>query len=337
MILWVPLVSGALELGWDGPRDFWRSWAIAIAIGDVACLLSFIGALIAREVLAAITRWRGKPFRERSASFYFGVVALLLPCVLPCGLACGVRVAKMLGRSYHPNLGSYRIALAFGAITVALLFLQRARSDARDRIRDLERANLEAQLAALTAEMNPHMLFNALNTIASLVHHDPDRAEQTVLELAEVYRGILRSSGAKTHPLADELRLCEAYLRVERARFGDRLSVVVDVEDGALAREPHVPVLIVQPLVENAIKHGVAARASGGTVAVRVRGDGDAIDVVVEDDGIGFGKSETRGNGRALANCEERLRLAYGKAASLHVAARDTGGTRAHLRLPNAA
>ncbi|HEY8073368.1 MAG TPA: histidine kinase, partial [Labilithrix sp.] len=202
--------------------------------------------------------------------------------------------------------------------------------------RDLERANLEAQLAALTAEMNPHMLFNALNTIASLVHSDPDRAEQTVLELAEVYRGILRVSGAKTHTLAEELRLCEAYLRVERARFGDRLAIVLDVDAHALDRGPDVPVLVVQPLVENAIKHGLSPRASGGTVSlrVRVRGEGDAVDVLVEDDGVGLGASPSKGNGRALANCAERLRLAYGGEASLDVAANEGGGTRARLRLP---
>src|SRR5439155_6720438 len=103
---------------------------------DTACLLSFLGALAAREALAAIARRRGKPIVQRTAAFYFAIVALLLPCVLPCGLVVGTRVAWCLGRAYHPSLGSYRVALAFGAVTVAILFFSRARSDARDRIRD---------------------------------------------------------------------------------------------------------------------------------------------------------------------------------------------------------
>lgn len=180
------------------------------------------------------------------------------------------------------------------------------------------------------------MLFNALNTIASLVHEDPDRAEETVVELAELYRGILRSSGAATHALSDEIRLCQAYLRVERARFGERLDVEVDVDARVDAGAVRVPVLLLQPLVENAVKHGISPRARGGKVAVRIARDGARILAAVEDDGVGLGASPAKGAGRALANCHDRLRLAYGDAAALAIAPRARGGTRAELSFPPA-
>ncbi|HEY8079061.1 MAG TPA: hypothetical protein VIF62_33240, partial [Labilithrix sp.] len=132
LLVWVPLVTGALELAFDGPRDFGRSWAIGIAIGDTCCVLSFLASLAVREVLAAIARWRGKPPATHGASFYFAIVAIAMPAVLPCAMLAGTHVASCVGRSYHSSLGHYRIALVFGAITVALLFLQRTRSDARD-------------------------------------------------------------------------------------------------------------------------------------------------------------------------------------------------------------
>ncbi len=340
LLLWVPLASAAIDLSFGGSHDFARRWLISASIADTVCLFCFGGSLLVRWILAAVTKKKGdgaeatKPY---GPAFYFGLSALLMPCVLPLGLLVGAYVAGLVGRSYVPDIRNYRVGLGFGAIMTALFFLHRARSEARERVRDLENANLKAQLAALTAEMNPHMLFNALNTIASLVHDDPDRAEETVLELAEVYRGVLRASGAATHSLADELRLCEAYLRVERARFGDRLAVVFSVDDGIDPKNIDVPALLLQPLVENAVRHGISPRAAGGSIAVRVVRDGRGFAVVIDDDGVGLGSSEAAGNGRALVNCKERLRLVYGEAAKLEIARRSEGGTCARVSLPAAA
>jgi two-component sensor histidine kinase len=337
LLLWVPLVAAALDLAFGGAHDFWHRWLISASIADTVCLVCFGGSILLRHVVFVFFLKPKKDAKPHGAPFYFGLSALLMPCVLPLGLWVGARVGGFIGRPYAPDLSNYRAGLGFGAVMVALFFLQWARAEARDRVRDLENANLKAQLAALTAEMNPHMLFNALNTIASLVHSNPDRAEQTVLELAEVYRGILRAAGGATHPLADELRLCEAYLRVEDARYGERLKVDFAIDDAVDASAVRVPMLVLQPLVENAVQHGIAPRASGGSVSVHVTpgsDDRDAITVVVEDDGIGFGRSERAGNGRALLNCKERLRLKYGEHATLDVAARKEGGTRARLTLP---
>jgi LytS/YehU family sensor histidine kinase len=123
-------------------------------------------------------------------------------------------------------------------------------------------------------------------------------------------------------------------LRVESARYGDRLTVSFTVDAAVDATSVLVPMLLLQPLVENAVKHGIAPRASGGSVAVRVVPEARGLAVIIEDDGVGFGNSAALGNGRALTNCKERLRLTYGEGATLDLAPRVGGGTRAHLSLP---
>jgi two-component sensor histidine kinase len=340
LLFWVPLVAVGLDFLFDGETDL-RHLARTIAIADTVTLLCYGGTLLGHTIVERIARRFGSPLEQRGSAFYFAISILLMPCALPVGLWVGARVGAALHQPYHPNAARYRISLGFGAITAALFFFQRARAEAREkqdraesRVRDLENANLRAQLSALTAEMNPHMLFNALNTIASLVHGDPNLAEETVLELAELYRGILKTSGQTMHSLRDELRVCEAYLRVERARFGDRLKVEVSIEDNLDVDALSVPVLILQPLVENAIKHGIAPRARGGSISIRVAAAEDGTAIAIEDDGVGFGRSVVPGNGRAIANCADRLRLAYGGAAAIEIATRAEGGTRARLQLP---
>ncbi len=217
---------------------------------------------------------------------------------------------------------------------LALFFYQRMRTQSREQIRDLENARLQAQLAVLTAEMNPHLLFNALNTVASLIHGDPDRAEEVVLQLSSLYRGVLRSSGSATHSLREEVQLCEAYLQVERARFGERLAVSVVVDDAALAAKVQIPVLLLQPFVENAIKHGFSHRARGGSVRLEVSMRDTEVHAIIEDDGVGFGQSPEAGAGKAIANCRERLTLTYGGRAALEVGERAGGGARVTVTFP---
>jgi LytS/YehU family sensor histidine kinase len=222
-----------------------------------------------------------------------------------------------------------------------LYAFQRLRSDARERaqaaeaqVKDHETAQLQARLSALTSEMNPHLLFNALNTVASLIHTDPEQAEDVVLQLSDLYRGLLRSSGAATHDLREEITLCRAYLRLEQARFGERLQADVGV-DAAIGTQPIlVPILVLQPFVENAVRHGISSRARGGRVSVSVRLRAPQVELSVEDDGVGLGHSTHRGSGKSMANCRDRLSLAYGSKASLDVTDRADGGTRVVILIP---
>lgn len=199
-----------------------------------------------------------------------------------------------------------------------------------ERERALIRQTSEAEMAALRAQINPHFLFNALNTVAALIRDTPDQAEATVEHLAALFRDVLNASGQALVPLRDELRLVRRYLHVEEARFGDALAVALDVQDGV--EDTAVPAFAVQTLVENAVKHGVERKRGGGAVTVRARRAADRVEVVVEDTGAGLAPGGAV-YGVGLSNVDDRLRLLYGPAASLTV--EPTGeGVRATLLLP---
>jgi LytS/YehU family sensor histidine kinase len=151
-----------------------------------------------------------------------------------------------------------------------------------------------------------------------------------------MYRGVLVARGRATHSLANELDLCESYLSVERVRFADRLRTTVTLDPSLDPGSVEVPLLLLQPFVENAVRHGLRPRAGEGTITLSVHRAAEGITVDIEDDGIGLGKSTCRGNGIAVANCRERLALVYGQDARVEIRPRAGGGTRVHMELPRA-
>ena len=175
---------------------------------------------------------------------------------------------------------------------------------------------------------------NALNTIAALVQIDPDQAEQTVLRLSDLYRGVLGATRRESHSLSEELDICRAYLDVERARFGERLSTRVELGVGLSPAAVQVPVLVLQPLVENAVTHGLSERAQGGSVVIRADSSRDQLTLSVMDDGVGLGRSSREGSGLGIETTRQRLKLCYHEGASLELSSLSTGGTLALLRLP---
>lgn len=202
----------------------------------------------------------------------------------------------------------------------------------------LQELAVSAQLAALRAQVNPHFLFNSLNSIAQLITVDPEKAEACVERLGEIYRYLLQRAHSDFVPLADELRVAEAYLEIEHARFGDNLIVEQKI-DGA-ARGALLPSLILQPLVENAVKHGICEVCGPGRLAIRARVAQDRLRVEVEDNGPGFDPAlleETReasdGHGYGLHNVRTRLRGYFGDDARLDVRTGEDGTVMA-LELP---
>jgi two-component sensor histidine kinase len=191
-----------------------------------------------------------------------------------------------------------------------------------------------AELKALRAQINPHFLFNTLSVIAGLVHYQPELADETIEQLAQVFRYTLRKSENEWTNLAEEVDFVSAYLRIEQARFGERLRLEFDIDPAA--RQFRIPAMSIQPLVENAIKHGVSAAAGRGTVGLRVGLEQDCLSVEVSDNGPGFPpgfRLEDTGNGHGLRNVAERLRGYYGEHARLSwESARP--GTRVVLTLP---
>lgn len=202
-----------------------------------------------------------------------------------------------------------------------------------ERERALVRQTADAEMAALRAQINPHFLFNALNTVAALIRDRPEEAEETVEHLAGLFRDVLTASGQTLVPLRDELRLAERYLQVEKARFQDALTVDVSVDPSLL--DVQVPAFAVQTLVENAVKHGIERKRGGGHVTVHARRAADrddTLEVTVSDTGAGL-PADGATFGVGLSNVRDRLQLLYGDDAVLAVRALDPGA-RATLHLP---
>jgi signal transduction histidine kinase len=206
-------------------------------------------------------------------------------------------------------------------------------------VREQEMAKLatEAELRALRSQINPHFLFNALTTIGFLIQTAPARALDTLLHLTKLLRGVLRSEGDMA-TLGRELAILFSYLDIERARFEDRLQVSIDVPESL--RSLQLPPLLLQPLVENAVKHGIAPLKRGGcvTIGARLEGDSDSTLVLtVHDSGAGMapaGVPTHRERGVGLKNIERRLQVHYGAQASLAIRSEAGRGTTAEVRLP---
>jgi len=204
---------------------------------------------------------------------------------------------------------------------------------------------VQARLDALTSQINPHFLFNTLNSVASLVRFDPDTARVLIVKLSNILRRMLRKHESHL-TLREELAFTDDYLDIEVVRFGlDKLRVVQEVDADTL--DTLVPSMLLQPVIENSIRHGLAPKIEGGWVAVRAhrsrRGGQNRIELEVEDNGVGLtaehGAGAPRppsgeGHGIGLANIRERLRVLYGDAASFEIRSRSGGGTLVHISLP---
>jgi signal transduction histidine kinase len=185
-----------------------------------------------------------------------------------------------------------------------------------------------AQLAALQARMNPHFLFNALNTVASLLRSNPRAAEHVVVNLSDVLRQTLERSATTVGTVQEELDYVRKYVELEQERWGSRLRVEWDIADAA--RDCRLPPLVLQPLVENALRHGAGSRIEGGTIRITVR-LADALIVRVDDDGGGFPARWTEGTG--LGNLRERLQTLYGTDGTLEIDS-DATGARVTVTVP---
>jgi signal transduction histidine kinase len=207
--------------------------------------------------------------------------------------------------------------------------------EAREREADAARLSAQlsgARLEALRMQLNPHFLFNSLNTVLILVRDKETGAASRVLELlADVLRQVLDTTRSREVPLADELGFIERYLAIEQVRFSDRMNIDWAIE--ADARSALVPDLIMQPLVENAVRHGVARRAEAGSIIVAARILGDSLELSVRDNGPGIEQPDLEGVG--LSNTRERLQTLYGDAASVTINRPDKEGTEVVLRLPH--
>ena len=225
-----------------------------------------------------------------------------------------VTYAAVLGLSYA--LGYYREA--------------RAREI---RAAHLETSLLEARLKSLEAQLHPHFLFNTLHAISTLVHRDPESADRMISRLSDLLRLTFDRSGAPSIPLKEELEFLEKYLEIEQVRFQDRLEVSFDIDPATLDVE--VPRLILQPLAENAIKHGLAPRTGAGRVQISATRTADGVWLEVRDNGVGLTAHTRTGlaSGVGLSNTRDRLECLYGRKHRLEFA-EDTGGLAVRVLIP---
>lgn len=205
------------------------------------------------------------------------------------------------------------------------------------RLERLERNFSEARLNVLRMQLDPHFLFNALNTISSLVVSQPKLARGMIEQLGDLLRLSLESGRRQQVRLSEELEFLGHYLAIQKTRFGDSLHVVVDVPAGA--RDIMVPSLILQPLVENAVRHGLSPRPGGGTVWVRATTDGATLCIIVEDDGVGLGDAWTDDRvGLGIGVTRERIAMLHPmQGAGLQIGPRESGGTRVCVSIPTRA
>jgi LytS/YehU family sensor histidine kinase len=198
------------------------------------------------------------------------------------------------------------------------------------RASQLETALTRAQLHSLKAQLHPHFLFNTLNSISALIPRDAEAADRMLARLGDLLRMALEDSGAQVATLERELRFVHTYLEIEQVRFGPRLAVRTEVEEGL--ERVTVPCLLLQPLVENALRHGVAKKAGPGSLAVRVQRAGAALRLEVEDDGPGLPAVFKEGVG--LANTKARLRRLYGADHAFRLERGQAGGVLVTIELP---
>lgn len=200
------------------------------------------------------------------------------------------------------------------------------------RAAELEKRLTEAKLQALQMQLNPHFLFNTLHAISSLMHQNVDAADRMLARLSDLLRYALESSNSQEVPLRKELDFLTRYLEIEQARFGERLQVRLQIDPAVM--DAKVPNLILQPLVENAIKHGIEPHARPGIVELRAQKDDGTLRLEVEDNGEGFQPAKPAGFGVGLSNTRARLEQLYGNNHRLEMVNGARGGLLVRLSIP---
>ncbi|HYF62060.1 MAG TPA: histidine kinase [Herpetosiphonaceae bacterium] len=236
-------------------------------------------------------------------------------------------------------IGPNMLVSGLALLAVALMVRGAQADHAQRRADAADLALAQAEIRALQAQINPHFLFNSLNTILYFVRTDPETARQLILHLSEVFQRVLRSGASVA--LRDELGYSQAYLALEQARLGERLRATWTVGDEGLL-DCTVPTLILQPLVENAVKHGLAPSERAGRLEIALDRSGDDIAILVRDDGVGIAPArlgelldpDYRGPSIGLSNINRRLTTLYGPAYRLEIESAEGAGTSVRLRLP---
>ncbi|MFD2368182.1 sensor histidine kinase [Pseudoduganella sp. GCM10020061] len=312
---------------WGGAFAAWSVWAGAWAVLTLPIL-----RLAARVPFERHTFWRALAVHAAGSVaatlFHMAVYAFAAPLVGAPGFSTdwSATFSRLLATAFLPSLSVYWV------LTCAMQFLrlQQAVHERERRHLSLEAQLAEARLLALKSQLQPHFLFNTLNSIAVLIADDPAAARHMLQLLCGLLRKVLDSDGSREVTLREELDFIASYLEIEQIRFADRLSYHVDAAPDVM--QARVPSLVLQPLVENAIRHGVARRARPGRIVISARADNGMLRLAVTDDGAGLGEDMKWGIG--LTNTRTRLQQMFGADHAFHIADNPGGGTAVSLAIP---
>jgi hypothetical protein len=319
-------------------------WGWDFLEATLVCLLGMGVIRLYLEVEGIWISWSGRDRPRHGTGWYLLFLAFLIPPGLILALHLMVSLINWIyiGPAIEPRFQwfYYGKEIFGGWLLLLICFFFKSWQDLRDAVaagqlktEEMEKERLQALLTKLKDQMNPHFLFNTLNTVAALIPADPVQAERVIVKLSGLFQAVLAASRKSAHSLAQELDFCRDYLEIEQARFGSRLKVTIQAGGEREKEMIQVPVLILQPLVENAVKHGLSSRAQGGSLWVGWIRQGSGVKLWVEDDGVGFGNSSYRGSGTALENCRKRLELSYINGGTIEILPRVPQGTRMVMHL----
>ena len=303
--------------------NMWRpsQWIAASALAQWLALSSAIPLCKLRPYLLSLPRALGAALAWTipvTVAFFGSLLVHELDSMLSLGMDSSVATRMHFAAS---------IAAIAGLLAAALLRYFHFQQQMHQQIA----AQARAQVDALQARIRPHFLFNSMNTIASLVRRSPDTAERAIEDLSDLFRAAL-GSGDQTASLDEELRLCERYLAIESLRLGDRLRIIWQIDQDA-PRDMRMPRLLLQPLVENAVIHGIARLAEGGEISIHVNRYGDMLRVAIGNPFPPTPLAQKSGNQHAQTSVAQRIAYAFGARAGITVSTHE-GYYSCELRLP---
>ena len=299
---------------------FMWAWALLVAIISTerypVTSRQQIGRILLHAVLAL------------TVSILWGIVGYYVClAVVPGWVPMGV--PRMLAATTKVILFGYGLAVVLVHIVIQVR-LQR-----HQEVELLRKAHqaAEAQLQLLKLEMQPHFLFNALHAVSAQIHSNPNAANDTLVLVSDMLRHAVETTRVQEVPLREELAILRLYAQIQQVRFGDRLRITWDIDEATL--DAAVPHMILQPILENALKHGLEAHSEAGKVVISARRDADTLCLMIRDDGPGIQAPSTRrGPGLGLVNVRDRLAQLHGGGQSLSIAAAPGGGTVVTIRIP---
>jgi len=275
----------------------------------------------------------------RQAGFSLLCVATILVCEMLRSAVAGlfaVNTCFSLLSAWPDPTTTETIAVYASTLFATILPLKIWNSTRTERKLEVQALSLnQARIEALTRQINPHFLFNTLNSVASLIRSNPEEARRVVYKLSHILRALLKKTDSLS-PLREELSFIDDYLAIEMVRFGDKLKFVKEVEPATL--EKPVPSMLLQPIIENSIKHGIGSKVEGGTIRVKSHLNGERMHLVIEDDGVGIPDdrlNEIFELGIGVSNVNERLKVLYGEDGyRMWIDSKPGEGTRTGIEVP---